>query len=206
VLAWLRRIIVSLGIGGASYAIMLAIMVLSVVYDQQFEPVITFAFDTGRWITDVLDSWVSGSRWGQVAVNHLRERVNMTHVVLSIPAIILATIFVGIPLNKFLGGSPLSAATCCNGGSERAHHSHSCRGALHLQCTCARHLRSASTIRRLDLAGVIKCTERLWGHHTRRSKTHECREARFLGASLRNHGPVQYPRSVPGEHALCISH
>jgi hypothetical protein len=105
VLAWLRRIIVSLGIGGASYAIMLAIMVLSVVYDQQFEPVITFAFDTGRWITDVLDSWVSGSRWGQVAVNHLRERVNMTHVVLSIPAIILATIFVGIPLNKFLGGT-----------------------------------------------------------------------------------------------------
>jgi len=105
VLAWLRRIIVSLGIGGASYAIMLAIMVLSVVYDQQFEPVITFAFDTGRWITDVLDSWVSGSRWGQVAVNHLRERVNMTHVVLSIPAIILATIFVGIPLNKFLGGA-----------------------------------------------------------------------------------------------------
>ena len=105
VLAWLRRIIVSLGIGGASYAIMLAIMVLSVVYDQQFEPVITFAFDTGRWITDVLDSWVSGSRWAQVAVNHLRERVNMTHVVLSIPAIILATIFVGIPLNKFLGGT-----------------------------------------------------------------------------------------------------
>jgi hypothetical protein len=40
VLAWLRRIIVSLGIGGASYAIMLAIMVLSVVYDLQLEPVI----------------------------------------------------------------------------------------------------------------------------------------------------------------------
>src|SRR5713101_2156827 len=29
----------------------------------------------------------------------------MTHVVLSIPAIIIATIFVGIPLNKFLGGT-----------------------------------------------------------------------------------------------------
>jgi hypothetical protein len=105
VLAWLRRIIVSVGVGGASYAIMLAIMVLSVVYDRQMEPVITFAFDTGRWITDTLDSWVAGNPWGQIAVNHLRERVNMTHVVLSIPAIIIAAIFVGIPLNKFLGGT-----------------------------------------------------------------------------------------------------
>ena len=105
VLAWLRRIIVSLGVGGASYATMLIFMVLSVIYDRQFEPIITFAFDTGRWIVDTLDSWVAGNRWGQIAVNHLRERVNMTHVVLSIPAIILATLFVGIPLNKLLGGT-----------------------------------------------------------------------------------------------------
>ena len=104
-LAWLRRIIVSLGIGGASYAIMLAFMVLSVIYDRQTEPIITFAFDTGRWMVDTLDTWVAGNRWGQIAVNHLRERVNMTHVVLSIPAIILATLFVGIPLNKLLGGT-----------------------------------------------------------------------------------------------------
>ena len=41
-LAWLRRLIVSVGIGGASYAFMLGIMVLSVVYDQEFEPIITF--------------------------------------------------------------------------------------------------------------------------------------------------------------------
>ena len=104
-LAWLRRIIVSLGIGGASYAIMLIFMVLSVLYDRQLEPIITFAFDTGRWIVDMLDSWVAGNRWGQIAVNHLRERVNMTHVVLSIPAIIIATLFVGIPLNRLLGGT-----------------------------------------------------------------------------------------------------
>jgi len=70
VLAWLRRIIISVGVGGASYAIMLAIMVLSVVYDRQMEPVITFAFDTGRWITDTLDLWVvnrdqSSARAGQ---------------------------------------------------------------------------------------------------------------------------------------------
>ena len=104
-LAWIRRIIVSLGIGGASYALMLSFMVLSVVYDKQLEPVITFAFETGRQIVDLLDSWVAGTYWGQVAVNHLRERVNMTHVLLSIPAIIIAVIFVGIPLNRTLGGT-----------------------------------------------------------------------------------------------------
>lgn len=104
-LAWLRRIIVSVGVGGASYALMLGVMVLSVAYDREFEPVITFAFDTGRGILDRLDGLVAGSYWGQVAVNHLRERVNMTHVLLSLPAIIIAAIVVGIPLNWILGGA-----------------------------------------------------------------------------------------------------
>lgn len=103
--AWFRRIVVSLGIGGVSYLIMLCIMVLSVVYDRQLEPVVTLAFDVGRGIIHALDALVSGSHWGQVAVNHLRERVNMTHVVLSIPAIIIATIVFGIPFNKLLGGT-----------------------------------------------------------------------------------------------------
>ena len=105
ILAWLRRLVVSIGIGGASYAIMLGIMVLSVVYDRELEPVITFAFDAGRSIIGAFDSLVSGSHWGQVAVNHLRERVNMTHVVLSIPAIIIAAVVVGIPFNWLLGGT-----------------------------------------------------------------------------------------------------
>ena len=104
-LAWLRRIIVSVGVGGASYGLMLGIMVLSVVYDREFEPVITFAFDTGRAIIKILDGLVSGSYWGQVAVNHLRERVNMTHVVLSLPAILISVVLVGIPLNWLLGGT-----------------------------------------------------------------------------------------------------
>ena len=104
-MAWLRRLIVSVGVGAASYVLMLGILVLSVVYDREFEPVITFAFDTGRKIIDTLDRLVAGSYWGQVAVNHLRERVNMTHVVLSLPAIIIAVIFVGIPLNWLLGGT-----------------------------------------------------------------------------------------------------
>jgi hypothetical protein len=103
--AWLRRIIVSVGVGTASYVLMLGIMVLSIIYDQEFEPIITFAFDTGRGITDTLDQLVAGNYWGQVAVNHLRERVNMTHVVLSLPAIVIAVIFIGIPLNRILGGT-----------------------------------------------------------------------------------------------------
>ena len=104
-LAWLRRLFVAIGIGGASYAIMLGIMVLSIVYDRQLEPVITFAFDTGRRVIGAFNSLVAGSHWGQVAVNHLRERVNMTHVVLSIPAIVVAAIVVGMPLNWILGGT-----------------------------------------------------------------------------------------------------
>ena len=54
-LAWLRRIIVSVGIGGFSYALMLGFMVLSVIYDKELEPVINFAFDTGRLITNWLE-------------------------------------------------------------------------------------------------------------------------------------------------------
>ena len=104
-MAWLRRIIVSVGIGGVSYALMLGLMLLSVMYDRTFEPIITLAFDTGRLITNWLDSLVAGTYWGQVAVNHLRERVNMTHVVLSLPAIVIATILIGIPLNWILGGT-----------------------------------------------------------------------------------------------------
>jgi hypothetical protein len=104
-LAWVRRLIVSVGIGGASFAIMLGIMILSILYDRELEPVITLAFNAGRDLIAALDAMVAGSRWGQVAVNHLRERVNMTHVVLSLPAIVIAAIVVGIPFNWLLGGT-----------------------------------------------------------------------------------------------------
>ena len=53
-LAWFRRIVVSLGVGGTSYALMLAFMVASIAYDRELEPVVTFAFNTGRQITDLL--------------------------------------------------------------------------------------------------------------------------------------------------------
>jgi hypothetical protein len=104
-LAWVRRLIVSVGIGGASFAIMLGIMILSILYDRELEPVITLAFNAGRDLIAALDAMVAGSRWGQVAVNHLRERVNVTHVVLSLPAIVIAAIVVGIPFNWLLGGT-----------------------------------------------------------------------------------------------------
>ena len=104
-LAWVRRLIVSVGIGGASFAIMLGIMILSILYDRELEPVIRLAFNAGRDLIAALDAMVAGSRWGQVAVNHVRERVNMTHVVLSLPAIVVAAIVVGIPFNWLLGGT-----------------------------------------------------------------------------------------------------
>lgn len=104
-LAWLRRLVVSAGIGATSYAIMLAIMVLSIIFDREFEPIIKTAVAIGHGTVGVLDGLVSGSHWGQVAANHLRQQVNMTHVVLSIPAIIIATLVIGIPLNKLLGGT-----------------------------------------------------------------------------------------------------
>jgi cyanate permease len=64
-LAWLRRIVVSIGIGGASFGIMLGIMILSIVYDRELEPVITYSFDTGRKLIAVLDGMgpaVTGGR------------------------------------------------------------------------------------------------------------------------------------------------
>ena len=107
-LAWLRRLAVSLGIGATSYMIMLVIMVLSVLFDREAAPVIKLASDAGREIVSAFDALVSGNHWGQVAVNHLRERVNMTHVLLSIPAVLIASVVVGIPLNKMLGGTRTS--------------------------------------------------------------------------------------------------
>lgn len=103
--AWLRRLVVSLGVGAFSYLFMLAIMVLSVLFDKEMEPLIKTAFNIGHGLIAFIESLVSGNHWGQVAANHLRERVNMTHVVLSLPAIILATFIVGIPLNALLGGT-----------------------------------------------------------------------------------------------------
>jgi hypothetical protein len=92
-LAWLRRLVASVGVGATGYAIMLGIMLVSVLYDREAEPVITWVSEAGRSIVRGFDQAVSGSHWGQVAVNHLRERVNMTHVLLSIPAVLAVVLF-----------------------------------------------------------------------------------------------------------------
>jgi hypothetical protein len=150
--AWLRRIIVSAGIGGVSYAIMFALMLLSVMYDRAFEPIITLAFDTGRLITNWLDPLVAGTYWGQVAVNHLRERVNMTHVVLSLPAIVIATIVVGIPLklDAWRHAQCVSTHRDCRG--QRTYRPLARCTALHFQRTRAGDVCCAPAFCRLDLA------------------------------------------------------
>ena len=155
-MAWLRRIIVSVGIGGVSYALMLGLMLLSVMYDRTFEPIITLAFDTGRLITNWLDSLVAGTYWGQVAVNHLRERVNMTHVVLSLPAIVIATILVGIPLELDAWRHAQCASTHSDCHSQRTRHPLARYSALHFQRTCAGDVCCALAFCRLDLAIFIE--------------------------------------------------
>ena len=48
---------------------MLGIMVLSVVYDRELEPVVTYAFDTGRGIITALDTLgreAIGGRWRSI--------------------------------------------------------------------------------------------------------------------------------------------
>src|SRR5215813_9527181 len=114
-LAWVRRLLASVGVGATSYAIMLGIMLVSVLYDRQAEPVIAWVSETGRSIVSGFDHAVSGSHWGQVAVNHLRERLNMTHVLLSVPAVLIASVVVGIPLNKLWGGTRTSVQRCGTG-------------------------------------------------------------------------------------------
>ena len=164
-LAWLRRIIVSVCVGGASYGLMLGIMVLSVVFmTEKFEPATTFAFDTGRAIIETLDGLVSGSYWGQMAVNHLRERVNMTHVVLSVPAIPIAVVLVGIPLNWLLGGTRAAQRIAIAIISVPA----TVVLAVALftfNALVPGNLCSTIAICRLDLAGNLECAERLRRHH-----------------------------------------
>jgi len=150
------RLVVSFGVGGMSYALMLAFLVASVVYDRELEPVVTLAFETGRQITDLLESWVSGNYWGQVAVNHLRERVNMTHVVLSIPAIVIAVLLVGIPLNRFFGRHSKLIATACHCACQHSCHSRARAHVVYIQCaeTYAALLRFADSIWQLSLNGL----------------------------------------------------
>ena len=82
----------------------------------------------------------------------------MTHVVLSIPAIVVATILVGIPLNWLLGGTRsglqrIAIALLSVPATVLL------AVALYLQRPRARDLRRASALCRLDLAGFVECIE-----------------------------------------------
>lgn len=202
--AWLRRLVVSIGIGGASYAIMLGIMVLSIVYDRELEPVVTFAFDSGRSIIAAIDSLVSGSHWGQVAANHLRERVNMTHVVLSIPAIIIAAIVIGIPFNYVLGGTRtalqrIAIALISVPATVVLAVGLFTFNAL-LPDAYAALLRFADLVWQASLNALSASGDTIPGAR----QTDECRAARLLGASLRDHGSVQHDCVLSCERALRI--
>ena len=104
-LAWFRRLVVSVTIGSISYICMLGTMIASLMYADEMAPVIKLATNLGRSTTHILDALLGGSYWGQIAVNFMRERVNMTHVILSIPAILVASVLFGVPLNSILGGT-----------------------------------------------------------------------------------------------------
>jgi hypothetical protein len=111
--------------------------------NQELEPVITFAFDTGRLLTNWLDSLVSGTYWGQIAVNHLRERVNMTHVVLSIPGDLDRRHRLWHPLKLVPRRNAQWASTNCYCASKRAGDGRACGGTFYLQRSCTRDLRRA---------------------------------------------------------------
>ena len=197
--AWIRRLIVSIGIGTTSYALMLGIMVLSVVYDRELEPVITYAFDLGRSIVAAFDWLVSGSHWGQVAINHLRERVNMTHVVLSIPAIVIATIIVGIPFNRLLGGTRTALQRIAIALVSIPATVVLAVVLVHVQRADASGLCGAAALCRLGLAGLAQCAERFRRQPAGSAKAHQCRSARLLRASLRDYGVVQHAGFLPGQ-------
>jgi hypothetical protein len=63
--AWLRRFVVSIGIGGASYAIMLGIMVLSIIYDREPRTRRHLRLRYRAQHHRAIDSLVSGSHWAR---------------------------------------------------------------------------------------------------------------------------------------------
>jgi hypothetical protein len=198
-LAWVRRLIVSVGIGGASFAIMLGIMILSILYDRELEPVIRLAFNAGRDLIAALDAMVAGSRWGQVAVNHVRERVNMTHVVLSLPAIVIAAIVVGIPFNWLLGGTRSALQ----------------RIAIALVSVPATVVLAVAlfTFNALvpdSYAALLRFADWLWQASLNALSAAgdtipgERSATRRLGTPLRHHGALQHGRVVSCERAFCF--
>lgn len=201
--AWLRRIIVSFGVGGTSYVLMLAFMVASVVYDRELEPVVTFAFETGRQIIDLLETWVSGTYWGQVAVNHLREMGEHDPCRAFDSGHHHCRHF-GRHATKSGAGWHSFVATPCHCDCQHTRHARACGDALHLQRACPGNLCSVITVRGLDLAGIVKHAERLGRYDSGSAQIDQRRATRFLRPPLRYHGTVQYGRCLFGQRPFCV--
>lgn len=104
ILLLLRRAVTSLVTGVVSLLIMVGLLVASMLFAHSVGPNIDIVSDWSNNIYDWLDSQVAGTYWPQLFVNHLHERVNMAHVLLSIPAMIISALIVGVPLNWLMGG------------------------------------------------------------------------------------------------------
>ena len=139
-----------------------------------------------------LDTLVSGSHWGQVAVNHLRERVNMTHVVLSIPAIVIADHRRRHPVQLAAGRHAQRPAAHRHRAHQHPVHGGAGGGAVQLQCAVAGCLRGTAAVCGLGLADFAECAQRLGRHHPWRAQTRQRRAAGLLGAPLRDHGAMQH--------------
>ena len=83
----------------------------------------------------------------------------MTHVVLSIPAIVIATILVGIPLNWLLGGTRSGLQRIAIALVSVPATVALALALFNLQRPRAGDLRRASALCRLDLAGLVECVE-----------------------------------------------
>jgi hypothetical protein len=131
-----------------------------------------------------------------VAVNHLRERVNMTHVILSIPAILVAVLFVGIPLNRILGGT--------RSALQRMAIALISVPATVILAVALFTFNALSAFCRLDVAGLIKHSQQLWRCNSWFPKAHKFGKAGLFRTSLRHHGVLQCSCSLLDQHAFCF--
>ena len=201
-LAWLRRLVVSIGIGGASYAIMLGIMVASIIYDRELEPIITFAFDTGRSIIGAFEliglGQPLGTGCGQPLARtrehdpcralHSRHHHRRHHRRYSLQLVSWRDTDRG--------------SADCDSAVERAGHRRACCRALQLQRALAGCVRGPAAVRGLGVAGVVERTERFRRYDPGGAQVDECCTTRLLGPSLRHYGLVQHARLVSRQRTL----
>ena len=203
-LAWFRRIIVSLGVGGTSYALMLAFMVASIVYDRELEPVVTFAFETGRQITDLLEL-VGIRKLLGTGCSQSSSRTGEHDPCRAFNSGNRPSRHIGRHSFKSDSGwHPKLVSTPCHCDCEYTSYSYPCRDVVHLQRACPGNVCSAVALRGLDLAGVAKRTQRLGRFDSRSTKIDERCSAGVLRTPLRHHGVVQCNRRLFGQCSFCI--